>query len=247
MPNRQTIKHYLKLLSVPLLLLVLSFFFQIVWEVFSLPPAEEMAAAAGNWFDTYGLPAFFASAVLEGMLLVGGYFPGVFVVSLGIVLTNSPLEAAIIVAVGTAGLIIAHILNYTLGRYGWYRLLAKFGLRNAMESERDKLVKRGSLAIFLSYWLPSAAAITDTAAGIMRMPFKTFLLASVISTIFWDTIVGTLVYVFKSSALSIAGAPGSSDIIFYAIIAVWMIVLIIIDNYKRKKSLGINKGLNSIP
>jgi len=228
-------KHYLKLLSVPLLLLVLSFSLQIVWNIFGLPPAEELTKIAGQWFDVYGLPALFVSAILEGMLLVGGYFPGVFVIFLGVILTNSPLQAVAVVASASAGLFIAHLLNYALGKYGWYRLLVKFGLKDAVESEREKVAKRGSVAIFLSYWLPSAAAITDTAAGITRMPFRKFIFASLISTIIWDAIAGTFVYLFKDSALSIAGGPGSSgDGVFYAIIAVWIIVLLVIDFYKNK-------------
>lgn len=229
-------KHYLRLFSVPLLLLVLSLSFQTIWAIFNLPPAEALAKTAELWFDAYGLPAIFASAILEGMLLVGGYFPGVFVIFLGVVLTNSPIQAIAVVTAASVGLIIAHIINYTLGRYGWYRLLVKFGLKNAVETEREKIANRGTIAIFLSYWIPSAAAITDTAAGITRMPFKKFILASLASTIVWNVVVGTLIYLFKDSALSIVGGPGSSGSgVFYAIIATWIAILFIADFYKNKE------------
>lgn len=241
-------KHYIKLLSVPLLLLVLSWSLRIVWNIFSLPPAEELAEMARQWFELYGLPVLFASAVVEGMLLVGGYFPGIFMIFLGVILTDSPLEAAIVVSVVTIGLFIAHLINYGLGKYGWYRLLTRFGLKNAIENEREKITKRGTIAIFLSYWLPSAAAITDTAAGIMRMPFRIFLFASLISTIVWNVIAGTLVYLFKDSALSVAGGPGSSGgNIFYMIIGFWIVVLLVIDFYGKRKHLNISKDISSIP
>lgn len=126
--------------------------------------------------------------------------------------------------------------------------MARFGLKNAIESEREKITKRGIIAIFLSYWLPSVAAITDTAAGIMRMPFRIFIFASLISTIVWDTIAGTLVYLFKDSALSVAGGPSSSGgTIFYTIICFWIIILLVIDFYKSRKYLNISKDISNIP
>lgn len=241
-------KHYLKLLSIPLLLLALSWSLRIVWDIFSLPPAEELTETAKQWFESYGLPVLFGSAVIEGMLLVGGYFPGIFMIFLGVILTTSPLEAVAVVSVVTAGLFIAHLINYILGKYGWYRLLVRFGLKDAVDSEREKVTKRGTIAIFLSYWLPSAAAITDTAAGITRMPFKIFFLASLVSTVIWDAIAGIFVYLFKESALSVAGAPGSSGgAIFYTIIGVWIVTLLVIDFYEKRKTSNISKGINSIP
>lgn len=111
-------KHYIKLLSVPLLLLALSLSLRIVWDIFNLPPAEELAEIARQWFELYGLPVLFVSAIFEGMLLVGGYFPGVFVIFLGVILTDSPLEAVAVVSAVTAGLFIAHLINYGLGKYG---------------------------------------------------------------------------------------------------------------------------------
>lgn len=241
------VKHYLKLLSVPLLLIVLSWSLRIVWEVFNLPEAEAMEVVARQWFDQYGLPALFASALIEGMLLVGGYFPGLFVIFLSVILTRTPLEAVIVVAVASAGLFLAHLLNYTLGRYGWYRLLVRFGLRNAIEGERENVVRRGALAIFLSYWVPSAAALTDTAAGIMRMPFKIFFFAALASTIGWDTFFGVFIYFFQDTALAIVGGPGSSGWEFYTIIGVWMAVLLVIDFYQKRKESNLGKGIGSIP
>ena len=213
-----------------------------------MPPTNELEEIARQWFARYGLPALLISAVVEGMLLVGGYFPGIFVIFLSVILTKSPFEAAIVVSVATVGLFIAHLINYALGKYGWYRLLVRFGLKGAIENEREKVTKRGVLAIFLSYWLPSAAALTDTAAGIMRMAFKTFFFAALFSTIIWDAIAGILVYLFKDYALAVAGSPGSSGgAVFYVIIGVWIIILLAIDFHQKRKVSNISKNIDSIP
>src|SRR3989344_7481936 len=92
-------KYYLKLLFIPLLFLVLYISLSIVWSVFNLPPALELTEMVKNWFDIYGLPVLFASSVVESMLLVGNYFPGVFVIFVSVILADSPGEAVLVIPV----------------------------------------------------------------------------------------------------------------------------------------------------
>lgn len=227
-------RHYLRLLSVPLSLLAIYISLFIVWEIFSLPAAQELGRMVKEWFSAYGLPALFVSAIIEGGLLVGSYFPGVFVIFIGITLADSATEATAAMAVATVGLYIAHCLNYMLGKHGWYHLLVKFGLQSAIEHAQEKLVKRGPIAIFSSYWLPSAGALTDTAAGIIHMPLRTFLFHALAASLFWNTLVGIIVYSFGEKALVIA-APGSGEKgILFSIIAVWVIVLLVMDKKERR-------------
>lgn len=229
------IKYYLKLLSPPLTLLLVFISLWIIWWVFNLPPAEELARSVEGLFDKYGLPVILVSAIIEGMLLIGGYFPGVFVIFIGVILADSPAEAVIMVVVGTIGLFLAHILNYFLGRYGWYRILVKFGLKASIEQEQQKLLKRGPIAIFSSYWLPSIAAFTDTAAGILQMPFRTFVLFSFLGVVFWDSLVGFIVYQLGDNALSVVAPSGSTDLVVgLFIVVVWATILIFQDFRKRK-------------
>ncbi|MFA4819264.1 MAG: VTT domain-containing protein [Patescibacteria group bacterium] len=230
-------KYYLKLLTLPILFFALFASLFVVWKIANLPPPEELARIVKTWFDTYGLPVVFLSSIVEGVLLVGGYFPGVFVIFLGVILADSILQAAMVVAVVTAGLFIAHSFNYALGRYGWYRLLVRFGLKDAVEMAQARLMKKGPIAILLSYWLPSVGALTDTAAGIIHMPFKKFLLYSLISVTLWDTGAGILVYSFKDVALSISSPGSSGRAVIFAIIAVWATVILVKDFIERKKRL----------
>lgn len=228
-------RYYLKLLSLPLLFIALFTSLFVLWEVFDLPPAEELSLLLRGYFEKYGLSVLFLSSIVEGMLLVGNYFPGVFVIFLGVIVAQNIPEAIIAVSVVTAGLLVAHIANYALGKYGWYRLLVKFGLKAAIEKAQEDLLKRGPLAILSSYWLPSVGALTDTAAGILQMPFKKFLAYSVASTIFWDSIAGTLVYSFKDVALQ-TSTPGTGGMfIMYGLLGGWALILLVLDFYRRRK------------
>jgi len=227
-------RYYIKLLAIPLLFLGIFLSLFVIREVANLPSSDELVEITKTWFDQYGLLFVFLSSIVEGALLVGSYFPGVFVIFLGVILASSVLQAIKVVVVVTAGLFIAHLFNYVLGRYGWYKLLVRFGMKSAVEQSRERLVKRGPIAIFLSYWLPSVGALTDTAAGIMRMPFKTFFFYSLISVTLWDTIAGILVYSFKEVALSIVDLSSGSKVVFI-IIATWIVIVLATDFYKRRK------------
>lgn len=226
-------KRYLRLLSIPLTFLVIYTSLAIAWRIFSLPPADVLAEIVGGWFDRYGTPALFFSSMLEGLLLIGSYFPGVFVIFLGVLVADNPMEAVVSVAVCTLGLVIAHIVNYILGKYGWYRILIKFGMSDAVEQSRIKLERRGLWAIPLSYWLPSVGALTNTAAGIMRLQFRKFLLFSVISSVFWYSLVGLIVYVSGEKALEVAGG-GSANVYVFGVIVIWILILLIVD-YRNKE------------
>ncbi|MDB5254506.1 MAG: hypothetical protein JWL80_572 [Parcubacteria group bacterium] len=138
------IKHYLKLFSAPLLCLALYLSLSIGWRIFHLPPIEELTPMIKGIFDTYGLPVLFFSALLEGMLLIGNYFPGVFVIFIGVIASDTPYEAVLVITVATVALIISHGVNYFLGKHGWYRLLVKFGMTNAVEGGPGEIAEKGT-------------------------------------------------------------------------------------------------------
>ncbi|MDQ5893019.1 MAG: hypothetical protein QG640_29 [Patescibacteria group bacterium] len=224
--------HYLRLLSLPLLFLLLSSSLNIVWKIFDLPETEVLTSIVKVWFDAYGLPILFLSSILEGMLLIGSYFPGVFVIFVSVVLSDTIPQMAAAILVATIGLMIAHVGNYVLGKYGWYRLLVKFGMKRSIEAAQEKLVKKGPIAIMSSYWLPSMGALTDTAAGIIQMPFKKFIVYSIGSAIFWDTFVAVIVYNVGNGALKIAS--GGSSITFL-VVGIWIAIVLIFDWFERRK------------
>jgi membrane protein DedA with SNARE-associated domain len=226
-------KYYLRLLSIPLLFFVLYTSLFLIWDIFNLPSTEELTSIVGDWFDKYGIPVLLFGSILEGMLLIGSYFPGVFVIFLGVIVADSPLEAVMVIVVATIGLLIAHAGNYFLGKYGWYRLLVKFGVKEAVEQAKKRLEKRGPIAIPLSYWLPSIGALTDTAAGIIQLSFRKFMTYSIVSSVFWYPLVGFVVYMIGDSALSIA-TGGTGMVVMYSIIGLWVITLLVVDHFEKR-------------
>lgn len=233
-------KELLKLLSIPLVLLVLYVLTYVIWQILGLPSDDQLLVIVRGWFAHYGLWVVFISAVIEGFLLLGQYFPGGFIIFLGVISAGKDIpRAAGVVSMVCLAFFIAYTLNYWVGKYGWYKLLAKFGLRKQIEHSKEKLIRQGLNAIFFSYWEPNLASLTATAAGILNVPLRKFSLYSALGIILWNIFWGTLVYVLGESALKIAGLKW-----ILTIFAVWIFVIILkkflSNKISRKKAENIN-------
>lgn len=200
------IKETLKLLSIPLILMGIYLSMYAIWRVFDLPRDEHLLAVVKGWFLEYGLWIVFLGALIEGFLLLGQYFPGGFIIFIGVISAGSNIPSVIrVVSVVCLAFFISYTLNYLVGKYGWYKLLAKLGLAQSIEESKDKLTKQGLNVIFFSYWEPNLASLTATAAGILHVPLVWFSLYSAVGIILWNTFWGALVYNLGESAIKLVG------------------------------------------
>ncbi|MDP3875074.1 MAG: VTT domain-containing protein [bacterium] len=196
----------LKKALLPISVLGIFLLFYLAWRFFALPPEEEILEIARFYFDRYGLAILLVSALIEGTVLIGWYYPGSLIIFLGVILAGKdiPKVAEAVMAI-TVGLFFAYIINFLLGKYGWYRLLLKFGLREALEDVKKRVTKHGLVAIFMSYWQPNLAALVATSAGILDFSFKKFFIYSLVAATLWNTFWGTLVYFVGEGVLSLVG------------------------------------------
>ncbi len=198
-------RRVLKLLSMPLILLAAYLMLSAIWRLAGLPPDSELQGIVKGYFDQYGLWIVLIGALIEGFLLAGNYFPGGFVIFLGVITAGSAPRAAAVVAVVCLAFFISYTLNYWLGRYGWYLLLVKFGLKGSLDHTKRRMERQGLNAIIFSYWMPNLAAITATAAGILQVPLRKFLLFSAAGILIWNTFWGVLVFSLGDAALKLIG------------------------------------------
>ncbi len=189
-------KNLLKIVGLPMIFLAVALLLWAGWRVLNLPSESELIEIAKRYFDLYGYVIVFVSAIIEGMLLAGLYYPGSLVIFLGVIFAGKNIPEV---------LWVAYLFNYALGKYGWYKLLLRFGLRGPIEKAGAHLTKYGLSAIFFSYWQPNLAALTSTVAGILQFPLRKFILYSTIAAALWDTFWGALVYVLGETALSAIG------------------------------------------
>lgn len=186
----------------PITLLILYFSVLLILKLFNLPDEEKIIKMVTDFINQYGLIVVFISAVLEGLLLIGNYFPGGAVIFLGVISASGNIPRAIIVVlVVCLSFFIAYTINYFLGKYGWYKLFVKFGLQSTLDSMSQKLSKHVFSAILSSYWLPNLAAVCATTAGIMRVPLRRFIIQSTIGLVAWNFFWGIFVYITGDALL----------------------------------------------
>ena len=237
---RTNIKEALKLLSIPLTLMVIYLSMVLLWKLFAFPGPEELVNIVTNYFNRYGLWIVFISALIEGFLLLGQYFPGGFIIFLGVLSAGgNAIRASTVVLIVSIAFFISYYGNYLLGRYGWYKLFIKFGLKNSLDKAEQRLQKYGFKAIILSYWEPNLASITATAAGVLHLSTRRFLLYSALGIIVWNTIWGILIFNLGKVALQLTGLK------YVTIIFLVWIAVIIITELIRKKIEKNKKGRNS--
>ena len=195
-----------RILAFPLAVLATFGLLYAIWIALDLPPEETMAQAAKEYLDRYGLVIVLISAYLEGLLLIGWYFPGTLVIVLALIFAAPhPARFALTAAVAGTGLLSAFVTNFFAGKYGWYRLLLAFGLREPLDNAQKRLTKYGLSAIFTTYWQANLASCTSTAAGILQFPASRFLAYSFVAETLWITFWSSLIFFLGSAALSLVG------------------------------------------
>ena len=200
------LRRALTIVAFPLAVLAVFGLLYAIWRALDLPPEETMAQIARTYLDRYGLVIVFISAYLEGLVLIGWYFPGNLVIVLALIFAvGEPSRFVLVAAIGASGLLGAYATNFFAGKYGWYRLLLAFGLREPLESAQRRLTKYGLSAIFTTYWQANLASCISTAAGILQFPPGRFLACSLVAEALWATLWASIIFFLGSAALALVG------------------------------------------
>src|SRR3989344_591958 len=228
------IKTVARILIVPLTLFTLYLVMMIIGKFMGLPSGDAMVLVVEEYFNKYGLWLVLIGALIEGFLLVGQYFPGGTIIFLGVATASGdPFKAFQVVLVVSLSFIVAYTLNYFVGKYGWYHIFIKFGLREGIERAKRRLERNKFNAVMVSYWEPNLASIMATAAGILQIPTLQFLIYNLIGVAIWNAFWGTLVYLLGKNALKLFGLK-----YILVVFAIW-ITVVLIKNYiqylKRSK------------
>jgi membrane protein DedA with SNARE-associated domain len=111
----------------------------------------------------------------------------------------------LVAALAGSGLFSAYVTNFFAGKYGWYRLLLAFGLREPLDNAQRRLTKYGLSAIFTTYWQANLASCISTAAGILQFPPARFVAYSAIAEVLWTMFWASIIFFLGSAALALVG------------------------------------------
>jgi membrane protein DedA with SNARE-associated domain len=171
----------------------------------------------------YGYAVVFVGAFLEATPVVNFYLPGSTIIILAVALSREGyMNVFVVLAIATTAFLLSYILDYAMGRYGWYTLMLRCGLGSALDRAQKRVSRHGPKWIFPSYVHPNIGAITSTACGILRIPFSRFVPYSLVALIVWDSLWGALTYYESSFILRFANTKW-----LILVVAAWLLFVII--------------------
>ena len=113
-------------LALPIIVGVVYFCLVYLIRYLGFPSPEEIIAFTQRYYETYGYWVVLVGALVEGALFINWYLPGSIVVALGVIFAKaSGLSVLLVLTLIILGFFFTALLNYTLGRFGWYHLFLK--------------------------------------------------------------------------------------------------------------------------
>ncbi len=134
--------------------------------------------------------AVFGLPFLEAAVLLGFVVPGeAAVVFGGVVAGRGDLSLTLVLVVAIAGAILGDSVGYLVGRrYGQRIQATRLGRRvgeDRWSRAEDFLRRRGPVAVFVGRFTALLRAMVPGAAGMARMPYRTFLVFNVLGGAVW--------------------------------------------------------------
>ena len=231
------VQHKVRLSDFVPLVFLLAYLGIIIYLRLRLPDAQEILRITEDLYRQFGYAIVLFSGFLEAMFLIGMYIPGSAAMLLGAVLAKSGATSfPLVILGGTTGLMLGYMLNYFLGRFGWYRVLASFGLEKGMAMAERKLKHHGRKALFLGYLAPNSGSFISTASGVLGIPFKEFFFVTLISQLFWSTLWGLIAYMVGNIFVELFLKYGV--FVVYILIVVVLMREVVKRGYLKRLSFG---------
>lgn len=185
-----------------------------------IPSTEVILQTMQTLYYKYGYALIFFGAMFEGMFVIGNYVPGSAMILLGAALSRTgTLQLPLVILCATSGLVISYCINYALGKFGWFHILSRFGIDKTIKMAEEKLQNHKNKAMFLGFIYPGSAALLASAAGVLKIPFRQFVLIAIVSQFFWSSVWAILAYFVGIVLVEVV--LKSAVFIFVAIGVVW--------------------------
>src|SRR5579862_5470821 len=140
-----------------------------------------------------------------------------------------------------AGATIGACLGYSLGWYGGTpvvnRLLGRFPrFQKEYDASQRFFEKHGKWAVFAARFIAGLRVFAGILAGVLRMPFSTFMLFSFAGAVCWATAIGYVGFAFGSSWDKLVNFVGRMNRIVLIVIGVIIVAALIVHLVRRRKS-----------
>lgn len=182
----------------------------------------------------------FLVPALEASMFVGFVLPGETAVLLGGVLAfqhRVGLTGVLIAAI--AGAIIGDSIGYLVGRrFGRPLQRSRLGRivgERRWQASEDFLRRRGGPSVFLGRWTALLRALVPAAAGMAKLPYRTFVMWNVAGGLLWATAIAIAGYVAGSAYKRLEHYLGGGAFLLLALIVLAFVARHFIVERRQKQ------------
>lgn len=198
-----------------------------------LPSARVITKTAQAWYSSYGLIVLVLAGLIEGLFLIGLYFPGSLIIAVSVFALPSSLPTYIAIALtATATFTVTAIINYAIGYYGVCKLFRRIGAERQIKRMDRFLMRWGKLILVVTAANPTYLAVAMISYGIARERLRTLLAIVIPATLIWMSLA-TAIIAMLSTSISLTGSAPWIDWILIGLLIAWGIGLIVRSHLQR--------------
>lgn len=184
----------------------------------SLPSFTDFLAFFAPYICFWGYSLVFVGTMLENSFLLGFFMPGVVIVLLAGYYARSCLNLETVVVLAVLGAFLGDNLDYWLGRLQspW---ISRFTIISAYLNKVQPLVKKfGGKVVFLGRFSAYLRGWVALSAGVMRIPYRQFVLYDFASALIWGAAWVTVGYIAGLNEANLARFFKGTEIVFWVAI-----------------------------
>lgn len=214
-------------------------------EFLSLEAIQDFAQHYGYWAVFLGILLENIGIPIPGetLTLAGGFLAG-----------NDQLNYWIVLADAILGAAIGGNLGYWLGRYGGWPLLLNVGrLLRVQESQlvslRNQFSENASKAVFGGRFVALLRVFASPLAGIVQMPYPTFLFYNTLGAAVWAFVMVSLAF-FAGQFLpldKVVALASRFALVTLVVVAAWIIVPLWLESRKAKQEVATERDCPLTP
>ncbi len=136
------------------------------------------------------------------------------------------LRLPFIIVSGIIAATLGDNAGYLIGHFGGRPLLERwkhlFHVSDAHVAHGEKFFQRhGHLAIFFARFVFGMRIIAGPLAGVLRMPWKQFVIFNFLGAALWVTVISCVGYFFGSQWQRVVHIVGRADLVIVVVVIVW--------------------------
>lgn len=162
-----------------------------------VPTSEELINVFADLYAKYGYEIIFVSALLEGLVLINLFVPGMLALALGAVFARTgETDLTLVILTASLGIVLGYIIDFLMGYFGFGDTLNKLGYEGFLQTSKEKLKKFGNKGLVIGFFHSNVGSFLALAAGTIRYNFVIFLIVAIASTLVWATLWGIAAFYF---------------------------------------------------